>query len=271
MKIKDATLQAIDELAGFENPTLEAEWLVALTLKIKRSEVYNGDELSLGQEQAFKRNLDLRKSGVPLEYIVHSADFYGYEFYVDERVLIPRPETEELVELAKNYISAKSSVLDIGTGSGNIAIVMNLLTGASVTAVDLSLGALEVAKMNAKNNNAKVRFVRSDIFENLKDEKFDLIISNPPYISEEEYQNLEPSVKDYEPYMALVGGKSGLEFYRRIIDGAKSHLNDGGHIFFEIGYNEAQKVINLLEKAGFREIKLKKDLEGNDRIIYCSK
>ena len=269
MKIKKLTNRALEELKNIQDYKAEAEWLVALSLKIKRSEVYQEFEVDKKQLKIFNKALKRRKRGEPLAYIFKSANFYGYDFYVNKNVLIPRPETEELVELALKSISPNSTILDIGTGSGAIAIAISKEIGAKVTAVDISLKALEVAKENAKINDANVELLSSDLFENLKGRKFDIIISNPPYISQSEYEELMPEVKIYEPKLALVCEEDGLEIYRKIIEKAPEFLNQNGKIFFEIGYLQAEKVCDML-KDKFKDIKVKKDLQGLDRMVYAT-
>lgn len=250
--------------------TAEAEWLVALALSKKRSFAHSESELAKEEEQKILSFLEERKQNKPLAYIVGNQEFYGYTFNVNQDVLIPRPETEELVCLVKNNILGKERVLDIGTGSGAIAIVLAKETNAVVTAVDISKKALKVAKENAKRLDAKVDFVCSDLFENLDGQVFDIIVSNPPYISENEYENLEKDVKDFEPKLALVANDNGFEIYERIISQAKNHLSENGKIFFEIGFSQAEKIKKLLEKD-FENIKIFKDLEGKDRMVMASR
>lgn len=271
MKIKNMLEKIKSELASASiTDSAEAEWLVALTLKIKRSEVYSLCERELtGKEQEeLEANLAKRKQHIPLAYIVGNAEFYGLNFVVNESVLIPRPETEEVVEFALKHINKISKVLDIGTGSGAIAVTVAKKTNAQVTAVDISEKALKVAIQNAKNNHVKVEFLQSDVFSALDKRKFDVIISNPPYISEGEYQTLMPEVKDYEPKIALVAEDDGLKIYKQIINDAPKYLEKDGVIVFEIGYNQGEKIKNLLEKD-FKEIKVIKDLQGNDRIAFA--
>ena len=271
MKIKNLTKKALDELKDISDYKAEAEWLVALSLDKKRSEVYQDLEANKKQQKVFFKALKRRKKGEPLAYIFKSANFYGYDFIVNKNVLIPRPETEELVNFALMNINKNSKVLDVGTGSGAIAITINKESNAEVTAVDISKKALKVAKQNAKNNQAKVEFVLSNLFSKLKERKFDVIISNPPYITIEAYQRLDKTVKDFEPKLALVGGSDGLKFYKEIIENAHKHLLLNGKIFFEIGYDQAEKVKNLLVEYGYKNIQSKKDLYGNDRIVYAEK
>ncbi len=268
MRVFEAVKMCEERLSGLENPTLEAEWLVALTLKVKRSEVYSHSEVGKRSEKRLLKNLERRACGEPLAYIVNSANFYGYDLFVNKSVLIPRPETEELVLTAKDFITMESSVLDIGTGSGAIAIAIKKQTNANVFAVDISKRAIKIAEKNAKNNHADIKFAVSDLFSGVKGHKFDVIIANPPYICPKDYEKLDKTVKDFEPKLALVGGKDGLELYRKIISQAPKFLKESGRIFFEIGYDQAQSVKNLLEKD-FEEIVIKKDLEGNDRIVYA--
>lgn len=250
--------------------TAEAEWLVALALSKKRSFAHSERELTKEEEQKILSFLEERKQNKPLAYIVGNQEFYGYTFVVNQDVLIPRPETEELVCLVKNNILGNEKVLDIGTGSGAIAIVLAKETNAVVTAVDISKKALKVAKENAKRLNAKVNFVCSDLFKNLGGQVFDIIVSNPPYISENEYENLEKDVKDFEPKLALVANDNGFEIYERIISQAKNHLSENAKIFFEIGFSQAEKIKKLLEKD-FENIKIFKDLEGKDRMVMASR
>lgn len=270
MKRKEAVIFAKEVLSAVSSECVaEAEWLIALLLNIRRSEVYSDIELTKEQEKSFNFALKEREKGVPLAYIFHCANFYGYDLEVDPNVLIPRPETEELVELIiKQGVSKNQTILDVGTGSGAIAIALKKETGAKVFAIDISEGALKIAKTNAVRNNAKINFILSDLFENVGDLKFDIIVSNPPYIDEVEYNQLEHSVKDYEPKSALFGGKDGLYFYREIINNAPKYLKDSGKIFFEIGYNQAKAVSEMLKKD-FTEINIKKDLQGKDRMVYA--
>lgn len=248
----------------------EAEWLVALALKKKRSESHSSDELSKRQEKRIEKFLKQRKKHKPLAYVLKSAEFFGFDFFVDKNVLIPRPETEELVELVSKNINKNSQVLDIGTGSGAIAITLQKLTNASVLAVDISRKALSVAKKNAKKLDANVEFLRSNLFENLCEKTFDVIVSNPPYISEDEFKTLDKDVRDFEPKLALVTENDGLAIYEKIINQAPKHLSENGKIFFEVGHMQAEKVKSLLEKD-FENITIKKDLEGKNRIVFAVK
>ena len=269
MKRVDAVNYALNRLSSLNDKKAEAEWLVALVIKGKRSDVYANKELTEEERKMFLFALSEREKGVPLAYIFHSAEFYGIELEVNNNVLIPRPETEELVSLALKHIGIHEEVLDIGTGSGAIAIAIAKNSSARVTAVDISKEAIKMAKHNAVTNNVKIEFIVSDLFEKLENRTFDCIISNPPYIDKQEYEALDDLVKENEPKLALYGGEDGLDFYRRIIADAPKFIKRGGKIFFEIGYNQGKDVAKLLEKD-FYDIKIQKDLEGQERMVYAS-
>lgn len=245
----------------------EAEWIVSLTLGIKRDEVYTDNLVKPKKVEEIEKLVNERLTGIPLWYCVGTADFYGYEIKVDERVLIPRPETEILVENVIKTINGdkNKTVLDLCTGSGAIAIAVNKESGAIVTASDVSEDALALAKENAKTNGANVEFVCSDVFEDLKGRLFDIIVSNPPYIKSEEISTLQSEVKNFEPRIALDGGEDGLDFYRVIAKKAKKFLNDGGTLLLECGENQAQDVTKLLKS--YKNVQIIKDLEGIDRIV----
>ena len=206
-----------------------------------------------------------RIMGKPLWYCVGDVDFYGYKIKVDSRVLIPRPETEELVLRAKEHIGNESHVLDLCTGSGAIAIAIKGETDAIVTAVDISEEALELARENAKINSAEIEFIKSDMFSSIENKKFDVILSNPPYIKSEDLSGLQKEVKDFEPMLALDGGEDGLKFYKIIAENVRNHLKENGVLLMEIGYNQSEEVKGLF--SGYREISTIKDLENKDRII----
>ncbi len=242
----------------------EAEWILAVTLNVDRDKVNSNDIVSPKQIDQIYILAQQRLSGKPLWYCVGDTSFYGYDIKVDERVLIPRAETELLVYEAKKHLNQDKAVLDLCTGSGAIAIAINKETGANLTACDISEGALALAKENAQANGAEVNFIKSDMFENVNG-KFDLIVSNPPYIKSAVIQTLQSEVKDFEPMIALDGGVDGLDFYRIIAKEAKSYLNKGGILLLEIGYDQANDVKALLE--GFWSVEIIKDYENNDRII----
>lgn len=231
--------------------------------------------VSKEEEEVFLGLVEDRKTGKPMAYIFNEKEFMGINFYVDERVLIPRPETEELVEfiigfIEANYKGENIQVLDIGTGSGTIALSLGKrFKGIEVLGVDVSKEALEVARENLNRLKASnVSFKRSDLFENIgKEEKFSIIVSNPPYISKDVVRNLQKDVKDFEPGLALDGGEDGLDFYRRIINRSKSHLEKEGMLLFEIGYDQGREVKALMEEEGYKNVQIAKDLQGLDRIV----
>jgi len=242
----------------------EAEWIVSLVCHIKRSEVYSDINISPRKIEKIEKIVEDRITGRPLWYCIGTADFMGYSVKVDERVLIPRPETEILAEKAAE-ISAGKRVLDLCTGSGAIALYINKkVRNAEVFASDISSAALELAKENAARYFANITFFESDMFENI-DEKFDVIVTNPPYIATEEIDTLQKEVKDFEPRLALDGGKDGLDFYRIIAEQAKDHLSPDGVILMECGINQAEKIVELMKD--FKDVSVIKDLEGVDRIV----
>jgi release factor glutamine methyltransferase len=232
---------------------------------------------------AYLEVIDRRAAHVPLQYLTHEQNFCGADMYVDERVLIPRQDTEVLVAAALDLaamLDGSPALLDLCTGSGCIPIALSRLGDfGSITAADLSADALEVAKMNAEQNGARIRFVQSDLFDAFRKktedgkitpeaaERFDLITCNPPYIRSGDMAGLQPEVRDNEPSMALDGGEDGLDFYRRLAAEAGQFLNPGGCVCFEIGFDQAADVTALLENAGFKEVRVLKDLAGLDRVV----
>lgn len=247
----------------------DIDWIVCEIMGKKRSELPLIKEFSQIELFQIKNAISLRLKHVPLGYIFGKTNFLGVDLKVTPDVLIPRLDTEILVERvckdAKNRKS-KVSVLDIGTGSGAIAIVIAKETNAKVTAVDISTKALGVAKQNEKSNGAEIEFIESDLFQNLNGRKFDFIVSNPPYIESDIVDKLDEEVKNNEPKLALDGGKDGLDYYRTIINQAPLYLNKHGRLYFEIGYNQADAVTKLMQKD-FKNIEVLKDYEGNDRVV----
>lgn len=248
----------------------DAEWIFALTLDMPKSAVATEERiLKVAQVKEILRIVDERLTGRPLWYIVGDADFCGYKIKVDERVLIPRPETEELAVMAANALEDGQSVLDLCTGSGAIAVAVYKETqrrgcNIKMTAVDISAEALELAKENAEANEADILFVQSDLFTRLRG-RFDLIISNPPYIPSADIETLQTEVKDYEPRIALDGGADGLDIYRRIAAEAAKYLNRGGMLMMEVGEGEAEKVVRLFKNSAYSMIV--KDFNGVDRYV----
>jgi len=229
-------------------------------------------EVNDSEVEKIMKLVEKRVNGMPLQYLTNIQYFYGYPFYVDENVLIPRADTEILVEkcieLSKN--KKKIKILDMCTGSGCIAVTLKKqLPFAEVYASDLSEKALEVAKKNAKLNEVEIKFVLSDLFFNIKCNDFDVIISNPPYIESSKIKKLANDVKK-EPLIALDGGYDGLDFYRAISQNANDYLNKNGKIYFEIGYNQAREVSEILTEYNYKNIKVYKDYGDNDRVIVAN-
>ncbi|MBO4251424.1 MAG: peptide chain release factor N(5)-glutamine methyltransferase [Clostridia bacterium] len=243
----------------------EAEWIVSITLGIKRDEVNTENLVSVKNIEKINALVDERVTGRPLWYCIGDTDFYGYKIKTDERALIPRPETELLVENALKVVDETKSVLDLCTGSGAIAVAISKETGATVYASDISLDALKLAQENEALNRAKIKFVLSDMFESFDDEKFDVIVSNPPYIKSDDVKGLQKEIRDFEPVMALDGGEDGLHFYRIIAENAKNYLNEGGTLLLECGIGQAEEIKDLL--TGFSRVEIIKDYENIDRII----
>lgn len=213
------------------------------------------------------------ESGIPVQYIVGNTNFYGYDFKVNRNTLIPRFETELLVEKTYNYIKKyfnkdNIKILDIGTGSGCIAITLNkLLNSSDITGIDISSEALEVAKENNISNNTNVKFIESDIFSNVSD-KYDVIISNPPYISYDDIEVMD-IVKNNEPHLALYAKDNGLYFYDNIIKDSSKYLNDKFVMAFEIGYKQGKDITKIVNKY-YKDINIsvEKDYSGRDRFVF---
>ena len=264
-KLYERVMQILNE--GGVKEQSDGEWIVSLATGLKRSEIANNGVIQ--SPSVVERATDWaqkRAKGMPLWHIVGDTEFYGYKIKVDGSVLIPRPETEELCEWVLNSATSNDSVLDLCTGSGCIAIVINKKSGASVTAVDVSDEALQKAKQNAEENGATINFVKSDMFAQIEG-KYSIIVSNPPYIPTADIQKLDKEVKDFEPILALDGGESGLDFYQVIAKNAANYLFDGGLLVLEVGIGQAQDVKQLLEQNGFKNIQIKKDISGVERMV----
>lgn len=230
----------------------------------------NEIETDKSLEYEFISRIEKRKKHIPLQYIINKQNFYGLDLYVNESVLIPRYDTENIVDcIVKDFEGSKDiSVLDLCTGSGCIAISLKKNGFEKVFALDISDKALEVAKHNAYIHNADITFIKSDLYKELpNDIRFDLIVSNPPYIRTGEIEKLDDEVKDFEPKLALDGGKDGLDFYKKILNLSKDFINKNGSLYFEIGYDQAKDVVDLAKKEGYYNIKIIKDLSGKDRGI----
>jgi release factor glutamine methyltransferase len=256
---------------GVENSRLEAEWLLCEALGMDRVGLYvNFDKPLTSDELAACRTLVRRRAGrEPLQYILGSQDFFGLDFEVSPGVLIPRHDTETLVQQAVNRCPAKATILDIGVGSGCIAVALaKTCADSHVYGVDPSPKALELAQRNAERHGVSVTLVKGSLFEPFEGRKFDLIVSNPPYIPTAELAGLQPEVRDYEPREALDGGPDGLDFYRRIIPSAPPYLEAGGWLLLEVGIGEAPDVLALFNETGcFRDLFTACDPGTIERVV----
>jgi len=255
--------------------------LIEEFLELKRIDVSLKPDFKITEEKLTQLNSAIKRlqKEEPIQYILGTTEFYGLPFIVNKHVLIPRPETEELVEwiissVISSGVEKSLKILDIGTGSGCIPISLkkNIAT-TEVSAMDISKDAIEVAKQNAKLNEVQITFLQHDILST-KDlgQQFDIIISNPPYVRELEKQEIKNNVLENEPHLALfVNDNNPLLFYNKIADLAKTHLKSNGMLFFEINQYLGKETVDLLKEKGFKNIKLKKDLFGNDRMILACK
>lgn len=247
--------------------------LLEMAAKIDRSFYYlhMEDEIPAEQLKEYEWALKKRAERIPVQYIVGETEFMGLRFKVNSNVLIPRPDTETLVEEALKLAKPGMKVLDMCTGSGCI-ITSIVYHGKEIEgyASDISRHAINVAKENAKNNHVSVMFETGDLFDHIKG-KYDMIVSNPPYIRTDEIPKLMPEVQNFEPVQALDGKEDGLYFYRRIVTEAKDYLNEGGYLLFEIGFDQGEDVSELMEQAGFANVRVIKDLAGNDRVVGGTK
>ena len=274
MNIKELTLNGVSKLNEFniDDSTTKVRILLSSLLNVSKEKLLIMDEeVDEKLVERFNDNLNKLIKGVPVQYLVNKQSFYGMDFFVDNRVLIPQPDTECLVEEGLEFLKGKENakVLDLCTGSGAIAISIAKNSDATIYASDISKDALDVAKLNATTLGADITFIESDLFKNIN-EKFDLIISNPPYIKTDVIESLSIEVKN-EPILALDGKEDGLYFYREIIKSAKDYLNQNGKLLFEIGFDQKESVTKLFDEAGFDNVYSKKDLAGLDRIVSGEK
>ncbi len=271
--IKDIFIQykKILKENNFDTYSLDVEVLLMNILNFSKTQLYLNTDYVLTNEQfeKFIKYFNRRLKNKPIAYILGKCEFMGMDFFLNNDTLIPRPDTEILVEKAIEVIKEKNfkNILDIGTGSGAIAISLAKYCNVNVDAIDINNNALQMAKRNAKLNNVSVNFIQSNIFENINN-KYDVIVSNPPYIKTDVIQTLETNVKDYEPILALDGGESGLIFYEEITNNAYKYLNVDGYLMFEIGHDQAEEVKNIMKNNNFYNIKVLKDLAGLDRVIF---
>lgn len=273
MKLSELYGLFVDTLnkSGFAEAESDSRLIFEYIAGIDRVKLtLEGDrELEPGIEEKLKAALDKRLTHMPVQYITGYQNFMGLEFMVSKDVLIPRMDTETLVEEVLRLGLSNVRVLDICTGSGCILLsILKYVYGSSGVGVDISDGALGVAKANSEALGIDATFIKSDMFENIpKDERFDIVVSNPPYIRSDVIGTLMSEVKDYEPLLALDGSEDGLKFYRIIADRAPEYLNNGGMLFLEIGYDQGAEVSALLSAAGFMDVEVIKDLSGLDRVV----
>lgn len=259
--LKDVLAQVDELLAGTDADASEREWIACEALGTTRGALWLTREVGDEQARRMTEYAKERASGKPLWQVFGYTQFCGLRIEIDGNVLCPRPETEELVGLAARYCGKGKKVLDLCTGSGCIAVAL-AATGAQITASDVSEKALKVARKNADANGAAIKFVLSDLWDGL-DGRFDVIVTNPPYIPSSEVDALDREVKDFEPRLALDGGEDGLDFYRRIALGLDAHLADGGILFAEIGADQAQEIRRIFDKF---EVGIYRDMQGKDRM-----
>lgn len=277
MTLKDALEYGRSEIAGSsETPYLDSQLILCHLIDKDKTYLFLHSDDQLDEEvwNVFCEYIKRRKRYEPVQYIINSQEFMGLEFYVDKDVLIPRPDTEILIEEILKIANKDSKILDIGTGSGAITISLaKMIKNSFVDSVDISDKAIDVAKRNAESLGVcdRVNFINRSIFD---DDilsllgMYDMVVSNPPYIPKEEMQELKSNVVDYEPYNALYGGDDGLVFYRHIVEISDKILKDKGIIAFECGYNQAKEIEGIMtEKGCFEGIKIVKDLSGLDRVV----
>ncbi|MBU5310699.1 peptide chain release factor N(5)-glutamine methyltransferase [Tissierella carlieri] len=263
-----------------ENSILDSILILCKLLDVDKSYIYTyGDrEVSKEVEEKFLYLMEERARGYPIQYILGEREFMGLDFYLEEGVLVPRPDTEILVEytidyINKNYGDRNIKVLDLGIGSGAISLsIAHYCKNAFVYGVDISDTAIKVANINKEKLNLfNVNFYKGDLFKALEgldlDGGFQIIASNPPYIASKEIENLDTTVKDFEPRLALDGGLDGLDFYRKITPESKQFLDDNGLLIYEIGYDQGEAVVEILHSEGFNKVSVLKDLQGLDRVV----
>lgn len=278
MTIREILIRYMEKLSSIsDTPKLDTEILLQKALgDVDRLYIQLNLDKKLSDEElkCFNEMINDRLNGRPIAYIVKNREFMALDFYVEEGVLIPRPDTEplveEVIELSKGMKDV--TIVDIGTGSGAISVSLaKYIKNSYVYSLDISDKALSIGKKNAVNNEVddKIEFIKSDVFTGIKDRnlKLDIIVSNPPYIKKEDIKTLHTQVKDYEPYIALEGGEDGLDFYRIITEKSLKYLKSNGILAFEVGHDQANDVCTIMENHGYKKIYTKKDLQGIDRVV----
>jgi len=272
----EAMKWAEDKLNAHGRPdaTIDAKLLLMYVLSWDQTKLLLERSRMLEEEkrQTYEALVDRRAEGVPVQHLTHEQEFMGFDFFVNEHVLIPRQDTEILIETICKWQKERPiySGIDIGTGSGCIGISLaKLLSELSMTLLDVSKEALKVAEYNVKMHEltSRIRLMESDVLSGYKGNKVDLIVSNPPYIAMKDMEDLMTEVKDHEPHLALTDGGDGLFFYRKITEQAKAFLNNEGLLAYEIGYDQATAVKELMEKAGYSRVTVYQDLAGLDRVV----
>lgn len=279
MTIRDIIIKYSKELEKIsDTPRLDVEIFLQKALgDVDRIYIHLNlnKELTKEQYDEFLGYINDRINGRPVAYIVGNREFMGLDFFVKEGVLIPRPDTEtlveEIIELCKNK-NEEINIIDIGTGSGAITVSLaKYIENSNITSLDISDIPLEVGKINAVNNGVdnRIEFLKSDVFTAIKntEKKFDIIVSNPPYIPQKDIETLHTQVKDYEPYNALEGGEDGLDFYRQITEESVQYLKQGGILAYEVGHDQAEDVSKIMKHHGYDKIYTKKDIQGIDRVV----
>ena len=278
MKIKELYDYGRDNLKQnqIDDYDIIAKLIIEHVCNIDRNAIIIHEEEDVDKERCFiyKESIDRICRGTPVQYVTNKQEFMGLNFYVDEDVLIPQPDTEILVEEVINEYKDKDClIMDLCTGSGAIGISLaKYIENSRIVATDISERAIQISKLNAEKNSVwkKMKFIESNMFENIEQTEFDVIVSNPPYIETDVIDKLSIQVKN-EPYMALDGGLDGLKFYRIIAEETWKHLKNNGKLFLEIGYNQREAVENILIKSGkYFNIYSKKDLGNNDRIVVAT-
>lgn len=256
--------------AGIEDASVDAWYLLEYVTGYDRMTYFLKvlEPLTKEQEEQYCEYISVRKSHVPLQHITGVQEFMGLEFCVNEHVLVPRQDTEVLVEYVLKVLEPGMSVLDMCTGSGCILIsLLKMREGVSGTGVDISEDALKVAAKNRDKIGVDASLVQSDMFENVSG-TYDVIVSNPPYIRTSVIEELEEEVKLHDPFIALDGKEDGLYFYRKIVEKSPEFLKNGGKLYFEIGHDQGEDVKKLMEESGFSKVSVKKDLAGLDRVVF---
>ena len=256
--------------AGIKEAKTDTLLLLLYICKVDRNALYAHGEEELGEaeEHSYIEAIEKRTHHIPLQHITGLQEFMGLIFRVNEHVLIPRQDTEILVEEVLKNMQDGFDILDMCTGSGCILLsLLHYSNDCRGIGTDISEKALETARDNSSQLGIEASFIQSDLFEKIT-EKYDIIVSNPPYIKSEVIPTLMEEVKDYEPMLALDGKSDGLFFYKEITEKSRQHLVSGGMLFFEIGYDQAKDVTSIMQKAGFKDITVKKDYAGLDRVVY---